>query len=322
MPTASSSEPDRLVSGHTLRARSATAVTGTLYTPTEHLLLRFYWSWIEPLLIASRKQRCLARFGAAPQPDRQCASLDLMADWGGCVPVCQKIIEAHRDYAARYAFAPNGSAARTPPWRGTPLVIDLDRYPDYAGYFEQLKRPSKGSIPREIKRASRLGFYCRRFDRDRVKPDRFAIETSARYRSGGPVLAAFLRGRPLPEAEPAAADIGEAPDPPCLRHWYVDWGVFVDDANAHRPRLVGYLFLKRVGNVVRLTGLMGHAAYLKYGITKLLFSEAMRWLLDRDDPLVHGIRYLHGGAVEHGGGGLFAWKCRMQFEPCVFRWAC
>jgi hypothetical protein len=140
------------------------------------------------------------------------------------------------------------------------------------------------------------------------------------FRSGGPVLATFLRQRP----ERALADIVRAePIPPlCPLHWYADWGVFAPesaDARTH-DRLVGYLFLKRVGNVVRLTALMGHGGYLADGVIKLLFADAMRWLLDRQAPSVRGIRYLHYGAIEHGRAGLVAWKQRFGFQPLLFSW--
>jgi hypothetical protein len=79
--------------------------------------------------------------------------------------------------------------------------------------------------------------------------------------------------------------------------------------------------LKRIGNVVRLTALMGHGGYLADGVVKLLFANAMRWLLDRQSPNVRGIRYLHCGAIEHGRTGLIAWKQRFGFEPLLFSWA-
>jgi hypothetical protein len=76
--------------------------------------------------------------------------------------------------------------------------------------------------------------------------------------------------------------------------------------------------LKRVGNVVRLTSLMGHGAYLADGVVKLLFAKAMKWLVNREDLSVHGIRHLHYGAIEHGRAGLVRWKQRFGFEPLLF----
>jgi hypothetical protein len=84
--------------------------------------------------------------------------------------------------------------------------------------------------------------------------------------------------------------------------------------------LVGYLYFKRVGKIVRLRAMMGHGAWLGEGVVKLLFADAVRWLLDRGDPSVQGIRYLHYGAVEHGGAGLAAWKQRFLFKPVLFSW--
>jgi len=53
---------------------------------------------------------------------------------------------------------------------------------------------------------------------------------------------------------------------------------------------------------------------------KLLFTDVMKWLLDRKHRSVCGIQYLHYGALEHGGAGLVAWKQRFGFKPLRFQW--
>jgi hypothetical protein len=148
-----------------------------------------------------------------------------------------------------------------------------------------------------------------------VSLDLHGIETSKRFRSG-PVPAAFLRRTPARAVRPSTAP--EPSQPPCLHHWYADWGVFV--AKAGNERLVGYLYLKRIGEIARVTAIMGHGDHLAEGIIKLLFVEMMTWLLDRSDPQVRGIRYLHYGAIQHGNAGLALWKDRFQFAPFLFRY--
>jgi hypothetical protein len=63
----------------------------------------------------------------------------------------------------------------------------------------------------------------------------------------------------------------------------------------------------------------GHGDHLAYGIIKSLFVKVMMWLLDRRDPQMRGIRYLHYGAIQHGNAGLAHWKDRFQFAPFAFR---
>jgi hypothetical protein len=255
----------------------------------------------------------MARFAIESLDKLAWGEADLAPSSRHCIPVCAEIVEAHRVYLAKYAFC--GYRRKSRLWHGVPLVIDLDLYPDFESYVGRLKRRWK-----EITKARRRGYYCRRFDRNRYRIELFEIDTSLWFRSGGPVLAAFLRQRP----ERALADIVRAePLPPhCPLHWYIDWGVFAparDGAGAD-DRLVRYLFLKRIGNVVRLTALMGHGGNLADGVVKLLFADAMKWLLDRKDSGVRGIRYLHYGAIEHGRAGLVAWKQRFGFEPLLFKW--
>lgn len=313
------------------------AVSSVLATAAERKLMRLYFAYIEPLQVAARKRRCLDTFGIGRSADLGSAPLDLMLERPDCTPECQQIVARQRSYLAKYAFVPDRGTAEVSRFRGIPLLLELDRFPDSAHYLERLKGRSAearagckpppkggplGDITREIRKAGRAGFYCRRFSRNLYTLDRFAIETSKRYRSGGPVLAAFLRRAPQNTPE-AAGGAASAPTQAvrCPIHWDVDWGVFTDDADAARPRLVGYIALRRSGNIVRLAELMGHAGYLKQGIMKLLFAEVVGWLLGRDDPVVEGISYLHYGAIEQGSRGLLAWKDRMQFEPFAFRWA-
>jgi hypothetical protein len=279
----------------------------------EQAVLRLYFNFVEPTEIACRKRRRMAYFGIQKLDDLACGEIDLAPGSPGCIPVCAEIVEAHRAYLAKYLFC--GERRLSLLWRAIPSVIDLDRYPDFETYAESLKRRRQ-----EIERARRRGFHSRPFDRNLYRFELFEVDTSLRFRSGGPVPAAFLR---RPPERVSSSVIRTEPSPPsCQLHWYYDLGVF---APAHgeattEDRLVGYLFLKRVGSVVRLTALMGHGEHLADGVVKLLFADGMRWLLGRGEARVRGVRYLHYGAIEHGGPGLVAWKQRFQFKPLLFSW--
>lgn len=305
-------------------AALAAAVFSSTATPTERLLNRFYFKWIEPLAFARKKAARAALFEIGSLAGLPRAAIDLGLPGPACIPSCGEIVEAHRRYLGKYIFA------ETPPgsWktRGVPLVIDLDQYQNFEAYMRRLKRHSKGAAVRQAAKASRQGFYCRRIDRRYHAGELSAIETSTRVRSGGLVVAAFLR-RPA-KHQPPAAQTPTAPEPACDRHWYVDWGVFHRPepgvaAGPDRPaeRLAGYIYLKRVGTTIRVTSLLGHRDDLPHGIMKLLFLDVMKWLLDRQTPIVQGVRYLHYGAIEHGRKGLPIWKRRLQFEPSILAWA-
>ncbi|HVC54323.1 MAG TPA: hypothetical protein VND95_00105 [Stellaceae bacterium] len=300
-------------------------------------LHRLQLSCVEPLIIATRKRRRLAAFGIASPERLACADLALMADSGACVPPCSALIAAERRYLARYLGG--GGASFIPPrWRGVPAVIELDRYPDFASYADRVRRHSKGGVLRQVRRARAQGFFCKRIHRDFYRRQVFAIDTSKRFRSGL-VLKSLVRRQPASDlpadispAEIAAylgrpavriadgAPLPEPPSPVCAQHWNIDWGMFQceDTGSAPRERLVGYLFLRRAGNIVRTVGLMGHGDYLAQNVMKLLFHDIMQWLLARADPHVVGLRYLLYGAIEHGNDGLLAWKRSFEFAPLRF----
>jgi hypothetical protein len=110
-----------------------------------------------------------------------------------------------------------------------------------------------------------------------------------------------------------------------VNHWALDWGCFIadpspgPDGSVIAERLVAYVFLKRVGNLVRTRGVMAHGDCLAKSVMKLLFHDVMAWLLARQDLRVAGVRYLHYGAIEHGNDGLAAWKRSFEFAPMPFR---
>ena len=303
-------------------------------------LHRLHLTCVEPLIIAARKRRRLAALGLERLDDIPYGTVDLAAGGRGCAGTCAAALAAERRYLSRYLAAP-GRLPVPPALRGIPAVITLDRYPDFAGYAARVRRHSKGGILRQVRRARAQGFVCRQFYSDFYRRQRFAIDTSRRFRSGL-VLASLLRRPPVSEfpagldmAEIAAylgrpaREIGEGcplPEPPapaCTRHWQIDWGIFLPEEGAagdRRERLVGYILLRRSGSIVRTAGVMGHGAYLAQHVMKLLFHDVMEWLLRRTDPSVQGIQYLLYGAVEHGNDGLFAWKRSFEFEPLRFCW--
>jgi hypothetical protein len=312
---------------------------------TAAALHRLELACIEPWIIAARKRRRLAAFGIETLDGIPCGDLDLALDTSECPPACACLTAGERRYFARYLFDLAPRAGFVPPvWRGVPSVVDLDRYPDFASYADRLRRHSKGGVLRQIRKARAQGFFCRRIYSDFYRRQRFAIDTSKRFRSGL-VLASLLRRSPesdfpqtVPLAEIAARlgrapaeiidgiPLPEPPPPACPLHWRIDWGVFIrEDAagdprcNTPRERLIGYVFLKRTGNVVRTAGLMGHGAYLSRNVMKLLLHDVIDWLLTRADPSVQGLRYLNYGAIEHGNEGLSAWKRSFEFAPLRFR---
>jgi hypothetical protein len=284
----------------------------------EQALARVYDTVLRPVFAVSKKRRRLDQFGIRDLADLDRVTLDPQGGTQDCLPLCADIVRDHRRYAGRFAFggAP-GTAGPARPRRILPAIIDLDRYGGFPEYVRALKPLSKGATLRQIRKARDRGFVSRQIHRRRYRRELFEIETSTRFRSAGLVLAAYLR-RPPADAGGGAAD-RQPPRPHCLLHWSIYWGVFAPDEGGER--LVGFIFVKRVGNSARIAALMGHNRHLSAHVMKLLFADVMQWLLDREDPSVRGLRYLHYGALEDGNDGLAFWKSRFRFEPAVFAWA-
>lgn len=302
-------------------------------------LRRLQLATIEPLVLAARHRRRLDMFGVRGVADLPYAAIDLMPAARGCGDSCASQIAAERGYFRRYPSdrSPSPLLARL---RGVPAVIDLDHYPSLALYADAVRQHSKGGVLRQVRKARAEGFFCKRFYGDFYRRQRFEIDTSKRFRSGL-VLASLLRRPPAsdfpdgvdaaqiaaylgcPVAEPDRGLVLPEPPPPiCPLHWNVDWGVFVNETGGRgsRERLVGYMQLRRTGNIVRTLAVIGHGAYLPHNVVKLLFYDVMQWLLARAEPAVDGLSWLLYGAIEHGYDGLAAWKRSFGFAPAMLRW--
>lgn len=190
----------------------------------------------------------------------------------------------------------------------TAMLLDMERYPTADIYLRAVSKRSHGNILRAAKKAARLGITSAPIRPESYMASIAAIGNSKRFRSGGPVLSAWLRPTPV------MADTQEPPSPPpCPSHWTMAWGAFVQEESG--PRLVAHLSLRRVGDLCRTHDIMCHGDFLQAGAMKLLFLESVRWLLERQAPETQGLRWLMYGAMEHGSPGLHEWKRLMCFEP-------
>jgi hypothetical protein len=303
---------------------------------------RVYFATVEPPLIAVKKRRRLELFGVRDPAVLPCAELEPQHRPERCVPGCIAFIAHEMAQLSPFLFRGGDGFGPLHGLRGTPAIIDLDRFADANAYRAALKRHSKGGILRQVRKARAQGFYSRTLFRDLHARQCHEIQASKRLRSG-PVLAAFKPppvaafgsditladiaawvGRPMAEVA-QGVPFPEPPPPACLDHWALDWGCFIADpspgpeGSVIAERLVAYVFLKRIGNLVRTRGLMAHGDYLAKNVMKLLFHDVMAWLLARQDPRAAGVRYLHYGAIEHGNDGLAAWKRSFEFAPMPFR---
>jgi hypothetical protein len=285
---------------------------------TTSWLMNVYYRRVEPHLFRARRRRVLDAFGIATTDDVAEAHFDLLAA-DEAIPGCMHLARSHAAYLRKFARAGHDDTGK-----GLACLIDLSRFADFAAYERGVRTRSGRSDFRKIQRAASAGYTVRPFARALHAPEMAEIAGSKLFRSGGMVLDALahrlkrLVGRSVESATAAPDDWMWTPG--CPRHWTADLGIFTPGEGGSPGRLVGVIALRRAGDTVRTKMVWTHADHLAVGAMKLLMHETLRWLLDRSDPNVAGLRWLHYGAAEHGGEGLLAWKRRFGFMPYRVSW--
>lgn len=275
-------------------------------------VMALYHGVAEPLLALRRKHARLAACGVAPDA---VPILDVRPLGGGCA--CDPRAGAGAEILDRYVLdrAPSSGGGR---FRLMPMAIDLDRFPDVTAFETHVKKRSSRTLPK-VRKAERLGYGAKLFPPRRHVIDVHAVKTSMRTRAAGPVLDYWLL-RPEQVGRQATKPV-RLRAPACPGHWTLWWGAFLAEPGhaqggvAVDERLVGYMKLTRIGDLVHYTDLMGHGDHLEQGVMWLMHLAAIRWLLAQEDPATRGVRVVLYGAAEHGGEGLLTWKRRAGFEP-------
>ena len=277
-----------------------------------NLAVRLHQAVIEPALVFALRAKRLTMFGLTMADVEE-----LAVEWhrpDDCRAPCPLHTDKIPKLLRRYARVD----ARPAGLRLTPTMIRIPDFPDVAAFDAVLKQRSSRTLSK-VRAAARKGYYARQFMLNSHVEDMHAIRTSMAFRAAGPVFDRwFLKpahiGQPAIERQRVAA-------PCCPVHWTIWWGVFAPEPG-HRQgdvevgeRLVAYVKVMRIGDVVHYTEIMGHRDRLADGVMLLLHHEIMRWLIEAPEPAAKGAKALLYGAAEHGGAGLLTWKKRAGFVP-------
>lgn len=235
---------------------------------------------------------------------------------GDCA-VCKNIAEATestRNALRKYMLFP-GLSTEMPVWQ--PAVIPTNEIADFAKWESRIKK--EFDRVQYKRKATKLGYYTKPFNWKMFIPDIHDVNTSKEVRSGG-----VMRGSYLREIE----DMGGAPTkllefraPACKLHWTIPFGVF-KKVEGHKQgdvtvneKLVGYINLKRSGDIALYSMILGHGDHLRDGIMVLLHHDVVRWASENADGYATGLKYLMYGAVTSGGASLEQWKRWAGFVP-------
>lgn len=288
--------------------------------PLNMLAVRLHQAVMEPAMVLFRRASRLRAFGMTDGE-----RVETRVAWHrpeDCRAPCPLHADEVPKLLRRYAAPSDPAGDRAARIRLTPMVIDLDRLGDFAAFERVLKERSSRTLSK-IRRAQRMGYSARQFMLASHVDDLHAIKTSMAFRAAGPVIDRWLLkphhvGRPATETLPVAA-------PCCPVHWTIWWGIFAPEPGHKQgevetaERLVAYVKMMRLGDVVHYTEIMGHSDRLADGVMMLLHHQIVRWLIDAPEPAARDAHILLYGAAEHGGDGLLTWKKRAGFRPAKLR---
>jgi len=284
-----------------------------------NLAVRLHQAVVEPILVLALQGKRLGLFGmgrADPEEDR--------IEWhrpqdcrAPCPLHADKIPKLLRRYARTAAHGPVRG-------RLTPMLIRIPCFSDIKAFDAALKQRSSRTLSK-IRSAERRGYCARQFMLASHVEDMHAIRTSMAFRAAGPVFDRWFL-KPEHIAAPATQLLDVA-SPCCPMHWTIWWGVFAPEPGHLQngvevgERLVAYVKVMRIGDVVHYTEIMGHRDRLGDGVMMLLHHAIMRWLIEAPEPAARDAKILLYGAAEHGGTGLLTWKKRAGFVPGRLRLA-
>lgn len=238
-------------------------------------------------------------------------------DAAACRPDCAGSIDANAASLATYFLWPDDTDGA--PRRYTPMLLPMAEAWDFDAWEQAVKSLSGGNRLREKRKAIELGYTVRPFEYAQYVPDIHEINHSKEVRSGGPMRGSY---------QLSVAEMGGPPTrlhplrmPTCPHHWGLMFGVFravpgraqgdvvVDD------QLVGYISLRRVGEVAMYSQILGHGEYLHDFVLVLLHHEVVRWLASEREGFARDLEYVMYGGAESGGEPLLQWKRRAGFRP-------
>jgi hypothetical protein len=235
----------------------------------------------------------------------------------GCVPACgPKVDSCHVTYR-EYFTLPEDDPGATKRW--TPMLIATEDIVDVAAWEDHIKTFGKGSRLRQKRKAERLGYVAHTFAWAQFVPDVHDINHSKETRSGGAMRGSYLRSIEEMGGAPTSPSL---PSPPaCYLHWDVAFGVFLPEPGRMQgdvvvdERLVAYISLRRSGDVVLYSMILGHGDHLGDGVLVLLHHEVIRWLSDEADGVARELRFVMYGGRQNGGESLLQWKRQAGFTP-------
>lgn len=201
-----------------------------------------------------------------------------------------------------------------------PAVIDLAEARDFEKWVKSVKKSVGDNAFRNERKANQRGYEVHSFDRRTFVPDIHTINHSMPVRSGRGMKPAYtksideLGGYPTQYFSPLL--------PSNLEYWGISFGAFLK-LPGHKQgeivtnqQLVGYISVRRIGDLILYPQLLGHGDHLNNGIMAQIHFHVLRWLVEESCEHSRGAKILMYTAANTVNEGLRTWKKRAGFKAC------
>ncbi len=239
-----------------------------------------------------------------------------------CLSTCPKSVDTAVKSFQQYITHPETDEEFNPK-RFTPMLIPIAAASEFEEWEATLRQFGKGSKLRQKRKALKSGFYCKPFAWKLHIPDVHEINYSKTERSGGAMRGSYLR---------TVDEMGGAPDkkyeviyPKCMNHWNMTFGTFMPVDGYTQgdfttdEKLVAYISLRRIGDVILYSQILGHGDHLSSGVQILLHHEVIKWLSENTATYSKELKYVMYGGAQNGGAPLYSWKRQSGFKPCLLQ---
>lgn len=223
----------------------------------------------------------------------------------------------------------------------TSSIIKLSDFDTFSDYFTSVKKIARKSAIYPARLAGRKGYFTSPFFQSCYIDDYLDINESSTKRQGKEMDRSYLRSDSKwesmeiektsevielnKERYPENAELFDNFKGP--RDWGLHFGSFFPE-EGHKQgdfqtdqRLVGYLYVRRFGEIASYSYIIGHANHLRNGIMYQMHFDLIELLFSTDNEFFNGIKYIFYSGHYQGEsrGGIKTWGLRRWKEKLLFR---
>ena len=224
----------------------------------------------------------------------------------------------------------------------TSSVIKLSEFESFSDYFSSVKKIARKSAIYPARLAGRKGYFTSPFFQSCYLDDYLDINESSGTRQGKAMSSSYLRtdSRWKNYEIERTEDVIELNKSRYPRNaeifdnykgeldWGLHFGAFIP-SEGHKQgefqvneKLVGYLYVRRFGDIAAYSYIIGHSEHLRNGIMYQMHFDMIEMIFNTDNEFFNGINFIFYSGHYQGESkdgiktwGLRRWKEKLLFEP-------